>query len=62
MRFQVRASHSELGPVLYKVVDTRDGFRHIAMYSRAQLAETACARFNAEARAALFGAAQQVGR
>jgi hypothetical protein len=45
MRFQVKPSHSDFGPTLFKVVDSRDGFRHVAIYSRRQLAESAALVF-----------------
>jgi len=44
-RFQPRALHSDLGYVLWRVVDTRDGV-HVAYYTREALARLAAARMN----------------
>lgn len=62
MRYQVRRSISDIGPDLYVVTDGQQGFRHIAVFTRAALAELAASRLEREYRAALFGAAQQVAR
>lgn len=44
-RFQPRALHSDLGYVLWKVVDTRTGV-HIAWFTREALARLAANRMN----------------
>ena len=56
-RFQVRPSHSELGPTLYRVFDTQQG-RFVAIFTRAQLAENCALRWEQDARAELFAPAE----
>jgi hypothetical protein len=55
MRFQVRAAHSEIGPTLYRIFDTRDG-RFVAVFTRDVQAKNAAQIFEQAHVADLFGA------
>jgi hypothetical protein len=58
MRFQVRPSHSEFGPTLFRVWDSHKGL-FLAVFTREMLAKNACLRFEAAHLAELFAPAER---